>query len=199
MAMPDHQDDQPRPTAENRRSVRRRMLKAASVYTKNKHSSANVQLRNLSETGAKLSADMTDLVPDEGYLLLSNESTTRAFVVRWRNAREVGVEFTDEPPQTSSFATPEPVEAPAADAEAQADATPGSVAEEAKRKLREKFAQQGGGTNPSVATQESPVYVTFEKPAAQPEPEAPVRDKSPTREVSEWAARTLGRPPTRAR
>lgn len=197
MAMLDHQDDLPQSTVDNRRSARRRMLKAASVYTKNKHNSANVQLRNISQTGAKLSADMTDLVPDEGHLLLSNESTTRAFKVRWRNAREVGIEFTDEPPQTSSFAMPQPTEAPKVDAtiEANADGPRESVAEEAKRKLREKFAQQGQDAGQS-SDKSAPVYVTFEKPTTEV---VATRQKSPTREASEWAARTLGRPPTRAR
>jgi len=78
--------------SEQRRVVRRRVLKAAKIGF-NRGSIIDCTVRNMSETGALLQVASPLGIPDSFDLMLDGEKTLWACRVIWRKERQIGVEF----------------------------------------------------------------------------------------------------------
>jgi hypothetical protein len=81
----------------NRRGKRRRAIsRGALVFSDDGKAIAGCQLRDVSDTGAKLALDASQLakVPAEFFLVLAKQAKVhRRCRVVWRSADEVGVRF----------------------------------------------------------------------------------------------------------
>lgn len=71
---------------------RRRMLKSARLVFNGGHSALNCVLRDMSETGARVSLENTMDVPDEVQLLLDDGTRHECLVAR-RQLKEIGLRF----------------------------------------------------------------------------------------------------------
>lgn len=72
---------------------RQRVLKAGRVVT-TENASLDVNVRDLSATGAKLVCAAPHMVPNEFRLVLPGDGTIRPAKVMWRNETSLGIEFT---------------------------------------------------------------------------------------------------------
>ena len=80
---------------QERRDVpRTRALKAGRAILAGGHSTFDCMVRNLSQAGAKVQFESTVDIPAD-FQLRFEDGTTHGCHVRWRTARELGVEFTD--------------------------------------------------------------------------------------------------------
>jgi hypothetical protein len=76
---------------ENRRAVRRRVLKSAAIeFDRGAYSCA---VRNLSEVGAALDIPYARAIPDEFTLIMETDQLNRQCRVIWRNENRLGVAF----------------------------------------------------------------------------------------------------------
>ncbi|MCO5732531.1 PilZ domain-containing protein [Rhizobium sp. SSA_523] len=71
---------------------RRRMLKSARLVFNGGHSALSCVLRDMSETGARVSLENTMDVPDEVQLLLDDGTRHECLVAR-RQLKEIGLRF----------------------------------------------------------------------------------------------------------
>ncbi|KQZ81429.1 hypothetical protein ASD64_10620 [Mesorhizobium sp. Root157] len=78
--------------ADRRATVRRRVLKGATLSFNNGYGALEGVVRNESEQGALLHFGETSAVPSRFDLVVKG-SMTRAARVRWRDTARVGVEF----------------------------------------------------------------------------------------------------------
>jgi hypothetical protein len=76
-----------------RGAARRRMLKPAKIARIDAKSLIDCQLRDLSETGARLRCSALGAVPNDFYLIFPVEGTRRLAKVAWRRGEEIGVHF----------------------------------------------------------------------------------------------------------
>ena len=83
-------------TKENRKS-RRRMVSVTALLLPNPAQGLSCQLTDISESGARLSVEDPDAVPNRFLLWLSRKGKVyRACEVVWRSKRQIGVKFDKE-------------------------------------------------------------------------------------------------------
>lgn len=87
---------------EQRIAPRRRVLKSGIATFNNRTAIVRCTIREMSETGAKIQADDTRLIPDRFDLVNEFDGVVAAVAVIWRRGAEIGVEFLSafEPFQT---------------------------------------------------------------------------------------------------
>jgi hypothetical protein len=78
---------------------RQRVLKAGRVVTAD-NATFDVNVRDLSATGAKLLCGAPHMVPDTFRLVLPGDGTIRPAKVMWRKETSLGIEFTGEAKQS---------------------------------------------------------------------------------------------------
>jgi hypothetical protein len=76
---------------------RHRTLKSATISFKNGQFTYQCTVRNLSETGAQLTLESTDLIPNRFELIFEDHSPTRTCDVVWRAPARLGVRFETAP------------------------------------------------------------------------------------------------------
>jgi len=79
-------------TDENRAAPRQRTLKGARIVINDGFSTFQCQVRNLSDTGARLKVASVIGIPDSFQLMLDDGRSFECSVV-WRKAEEIGVSF----------------------------------------------------------------------------------------------------------
>ena len=79
-----------------RASRRQRVLKQGKIYVASNLSLINCTVRDLSETGARLTCGDQSSIPTTFRLVINGETTQREARVRWRKGNEVGIEFVGE-------------------------------------------------------------------------------------------------------
>ena len=79
--------------AERRTQARRRVLKGAIIRFNNGYGAFECVVRNLSESGAKLTFGETSAVPAAFQLKIGGDGQSREARVRWRSPDSVGVSF----------------------------------------------------------------------------------------------------------
>ncbi len=83
-----------RPATQERRSAgRRRVLKGATLTFNRGYGAFECLVRNISQTGARLSFGETSAVPAAFSLSIKGEDGAINARVRWRSLTEIGVEF----------------------------------------------------------------------------------------------------------
>jgi hypothetical protein len=76
---------------DNRRAIRRRILKSATIeFDRGAHSCA---VRNLSESGAALDVPYALAIPHEFTLIIQTDQVSRHCRVIWRKENRLGVAF----------------------------------------------------------------------------------------------------------
>ena len=83
---------------ERRGSPRTKVFKKGKLIHTNNLTVFDCMIRDISETGARLSCGETALMPKEMRLVLHSQREVRLVRVVWRRPREIGVQFL-EPPQ----------------------------------------------------------------------------------------------------
>jgi hypothetical protein len=76
-----------------RGAVRQRVLKPAKIARMDAKSLVDCQLRDVSETGARLRCAALSMVPNDFYLIFPTEGVRRQARVAWRRGEEIGVHF----------------------------------------------------------------------------------------------------------
>ena len=79
---------------ERRRHARRRVLKSGTIAFNDRHSTVTCSVRNLSENGARLTADGSVYAPDTFELLVDLDGLEARCEVAWRSGKDVGIQFT---------------------------------------------------------------------------------------------------------
>ena len=79
---------------DKRQSPRHRVLKDGKIITVNNRSVVDCCIRDLSDTGARLTCKDPLAVPHEFRLLFLASLTVRDAVVVWRRDEQVGIHFT---------------------------------------------------------------------------------------------------------
>jgi hypothetical protein len=77
----------------NRHSVRHKVLKAGCILFDDRRT-LDCGVKDLSDTGAKLTCENTTLIPDVFRFVLRSDSSMRPAKVVWRKPGSVGVSFT---------------------------------------------------------------------------------------------------------
>jgi PilZ domain len=80
---------------ENRKAVRRRVLKSATIEFD--HGAFSCGVRNLSELGAALDVPSSVGIPHEFQLVIQADQVTRNCRVIWRKENRIGVTFQEVP------------------------------------------------------------------------------------------------------
>lgn len=80
---------------QERRSARVRTFLGAQIVFNNRNSTFQCQIRNISETGAKLEVSDTVSLPNEFELQIPKQGKTYQVRLRWRALDSIGVEFLD--------------------------------------------------------------------------------------------------------
>lgn len=86
-----------RPVVDNRRQVRKRMLKGGTIAFNGRHSTMPCVVRDISDTGARLQVSQANAVPDTFELLIDLDGFEAPVQIAWRDLSEVGVQFTAPP------------------------------------------------------------------------------------------------------
>lgn len=81
---------------EHRRATRTRAVLRASIIFNNRNSSIDCMIRNLSNTGAKITIDDTIAIPQQFELMILQKGQSFNAKVVWRHLGEAGVEFMNE-------------------------------------------------------------------------------------------------------
>ena len=79
---------------DKRRAIRHRVLKAGKIVLLNNWSVVDCCVRDMSETGARLSCQDQAAVPTDFRLLIPYDNTIRDVRVMWRRDNEIGVIYT---------------------------------------------------------------------------------------------------------
>ena len=85
------------PAGEQRVARRQRVLKQGRMLFPNSLSAIDCAIRDLSQTGAKLTCADPAAVPDEFRLVVLADMQMRDVKVAWRKPDLIGVHFTSEP------------------------------------------------------------------------------------------------------
>lgn len=83
--------------SEHRRAQRTRTFLGARAVFNSGLSSVECQVRDLSETGAKLIVDEPSYLPEEFQLEVPRRGLSCKAKVRWRSSDAVGIQFVDQP------------------------------------------------------------------------------------------------------
>ena len=78
---------------EQRRALRRRVLKAGLVAYNERHSTLSCTVRDISDTGARVRVDGSVSAPETFELIIQIDGLEASCEVVWRNGNEVGVRF----------------------------------------------------------------------------------------------------------
>lgn len=81
------------PPEQRRGAARHRVLKPAKIARIDAKSLVDCQLRDISETGARLRCAALAAVPNDFYLVFPTEGMRRLAKVCWRRGEEIGVHF----------------------------------------------------------------------------------------------------------
>lgn len=73
-----------------------RALKGGKIFFNGGRSTIDCQIRNISETGAKLSVESTIDVPDRFDIKFDQGGEVRSCQVAWRSLTDIGVRFSDQ-------------------------------------------------------------------------------------------------------
>lgn len=93
----DNQQDNPTgKTDDRRRAPRHRTLKAAKILPIDGWEARDGIVRDQSETGARIAVEKPATVPDEFRLVVLKEATIQPVTVRWRDEKQMGVEYSGE-------------------------------------------------------------------------------------------------------
>jgi hypothetical protein len=85
----------------NRRKYRRhRVLKEGQITNSEMHCLANVVIRDLSESGARIQLPDSQALPDDFSLYMVTEQLLYPAVARWRKEKALGIQFVGEPRTT---------------------------------------------------------------------------------------------------
>jgi PilZ domain-containing protein len=90
---------------ERRITSRQKSFLQGRIYYNKRRSSVDCLVRDVSDTGAKLVFGGTVTIPDVVELYLSNKDEVRRAKVQWRKGHEMGVDFADDPADSSAAAT----------------------------------------------------------------------------------------------
>ena len=82
--------------AEQRQAPRLRALIGARIMFNNGQATLDCLIRDVSETGAKLTVSALIPLPDRFDLIIPQKGVTRRVRVAWRRATEIGVRFEDQ-------------------------------------------------------------------------------------------------------
>ena len=86
----------------NRRKYRRhRVLKEGKITNSEMHCLANVVIRDLSESGARVQLPESQALPDDFSLYIVTERLLYPAVARWREEKTLGIQFIGEPRTTA--------------------------------------------------------------------------------------------------
>ena len=86
----------------NRRKYRRhRVLKEGKITNSEMHCLANVVIRDLSESGARVQLPDSQALPDDFSLYIVTERLLYPAVARWREEKALGIQFVGEPRTTA--------------------------------------------------------------------------------------------------
>ena len=86
----------------NRRKHRRhRVLKEGKITNSEMHCLANVVIRDLSESGARVQLPESQALPDDFSLYIVTERLLYPAVARWREEKALGIQFVGEPRTTA--------------------------------------------------------------------------------------------------
>ena len=83
--------------AEQRQAPRLRALIGARIVFNNGQATLDCLIRDVSETGAKLTVSALIPLPDRFEVIIPQKGVTRPVRVAWRRATEIGVRFEDDP------------------------------------------------------------------------------------------------------
>ncbi len=78
-----------------RRSQRQRTLRSGRIAFNNGNSTANCQIRDVSDQGCRVALETSLGIPDRFALHFLNGNVKRECEVKWRKAGEMGLAFTD--------------------------------------------------------------------------------------------------------
>lgn len=79
---------------DNRKSVRRRVLKKGHIAYNDGHITVECQVKNLSDQGARLCPHPGLPVPDHFELIIELDGKSAPSEVVWRNKTDIGIRFT---------------------------------------------------------------------------------------------------------
>lgn len=82
---------------EQRRALRRRVLKAGLVAYNERHSTLSCTVRDISDTGARVRVEGSISAPDTFDLIIQIDGLEASCEVVWRNGSECGVRFLGAP------------------------------------------------------------------------------------------------------
>jgi hypothetical protein len=80
-----------------RKDLRRRVLKDGKIVSPTLHGAIDVRIRDLSASGALIEIPLGTLIPPSYGLLVVSESRVYPAVTRWRRGERLGIEFTGPP------------------------------------------------------------------------------------------------------
>jgi PilZ domain len=81
---------------ERRRARRHKTLKSAKLVPMEGWDSKEGVVRDQSDTGARIATEEPASVPDEFRLVVVKEATIQPCTVRWRDKKQLGVEYSGE-------------------------------------------------------------------------------------------------------
>jgi hypothetical protein len=81
---------------ERRQARRHRTLKAAKLLPMEGWDARDGIVRDQSDTGARIAVEQPATVPDEFRLVVLKEATIQPVTVRWRDEKQLGVEYSGE-------------------------------------------------------------------------------------------------------
>jgi hypothetical protein len=103
--------------SDNRTDQRRKVLKGAIASFNQGHSTLSCLVRDLSETGCRISAEGAVSIPDTFSLFVELDGLSAECEVTWRDGSEAGVRFTSAPcydtPKRAQIVQPSVPEKPA--------------------------------------------------------------------------------------
>lgn len=86
-----------RPLVNNRRQLRKRMLKGGTIAFSGRHATIACVVRDISDTGARLQVAQANGVPDTFELIIELDGFEAPVEVVWRTVGEIGVRFLAQP------------------------------------------------------------------------------------------------------
>lgn len=92
----------PKPASDQRVAPRLKALIAARIAFNNGQSTLDCLIRNLSDTGAKLTVSAAGTLPECFDLIIAQKSVTRRARIAWRRGEDIGVRFEAGHPSESS-------------------------------------------------------------------------------------------------
>jgi hypothetical protein len=86
-------EEQPDANSDQRHAPRNRTLRAGKIVYNNHSNVASCTIRDMSETGCRISVPSTTLIPNQFILQINNQTAPVNCTVAWRTADQLGVRF----------------------------------------------------------------------------------------------------------